>query len=195
MEAASVLGIGGIPIDLISGSHVAGLAAEWRATPLLLFNQAQNIPGLTKIQGFELLYQQRLDFMLDGLGVNINYTNLDSGERVVTGLAEDNYNAILYYENSRFATRLTYNFRGDYIECTVNCGSTSPEAQSRREAGYLDFNTSVNFETWGQKFTVSLEALNVLWDEEEYSFLGYDNRANILNAPGRTILLGIRGQF
>ena len=30
-------------------------------TPILLFNQAQNIPGLTKIQGFELLYQQRLD--------------------------------------------------------------------------------------------------------------------------------------
>ena len=34
-----------------------------------------------------------------------------------------------------------------------------------------------------------------LTDEEEYSFLGYENRANVLNAPGQTILLGLRGQF
>ncbi|MBC8028181.1 MAG: TonB-dependent receptor [Steroidobacteraceae bacterium] len=101
---------------------------------------------------------------------------------------------MVYYETNRLATRLAYNFRGDYIECTVNCGSTSPEAQSRAEAGYLDFNSSVNFETMGQKLTLSLEVLN-LTDEEEYSFLGYENRANILNAPGRTILLGLRGQF
>jgi outer membrane receptor protein involved in Fe transport len=52
----------------------------------------------------------------------------------------------------------------------------------------------VNFETFGQKFTVSLEVLNLL-DEEEYSFLGYENRANVFNAPGRTVLLGLRGQF
>jgi TonB-dependent receptor len=183
----------GIPIEGITDPTLLALLPQGLNT-ILLFNQAQNIPGLTKIKGFELLYQQRLDFLLNGLGVNFNYTLLDSGDRVVTGLAEDNYNAILYYETSRFATRLSYNFRGDYIECTVNCGSTSPEAQSRREAGYLDFNSSVNFETFGQKLTLSLEVLN-LTDEEEYSFLGYENRANILNAPGRTFLLGLRGQF
>jgi len=84
--------------------------------------------------------------------------------------------------------------RGDYIECTLNCGSTSPEAQSRKEAGYLDLNSSVNFETFGQKLTLSLEVLN-LTDEEEFSFLGYENRANVYNAPGRTFILGLRGQF
>jgi TonB-dependent receptor len=183
----------GIPLEGITDPTLIALLPQGLNT-ILLFNQAQNIPGLTKIKGFELLYQQRLDFLLNGLGANINYTRLDSGDRVVTGLAEDNYNAIVYYETPRFATRLSYNFRGDYIECTVNCGSTSPEAQSRRKAGYLDFNSSMNFETFGQKFTVSLEVLN-LTDEEEYSFLGYENRANILNAPGRTIMLGLRGQF
>ena len=34
-----------------------------------------------------------------------------------------------------------------------------------------------------------------LTDEEEYSFLGYENRANTLNKPGRQYILGIRGQF
>jgi iron complex outermembrane receptor protein len=183
----------GIPYEGITDPTLLALLPQGLNT-ILLFNQAQNIPGLTKIQGLELFYQQRLDFLLNGLGVNFNFTRLDSGDRVVTGLAENNYNAIVYYETNRFATRLSYNFRGDYIECPVNCGSTSPEAQSRAEAGYLDFNSSVNFETMGQKLTLSLEVLN-LTDEEEYSFLGYENRANILNAPGRTILLGLRGQF
>lgn len=183
----------GIPLDGITDPTLIALLPQGLDT-MLLFNQAQNIPGLTKIKGIELFYQQRLDFILDGLGVNFNYTNLDSGERTVLGLAEDNYNAIVYYETPRFATRLSYNYRGDYVECTVNCGSTSPESAFRREAGYLDFNSSVNFEAMGQKLTVSLEVLN-LTDEEEYSFLGYENRANIYNAPGRTILLGLRGQF
>ena len=183
----------GIPIEGITDPTILALLPQGYDT-VLLFNQARNIPGITKITGFELFYQQRLDFVLDGLGVNLNYTNLDSGERTVLGLAEDNYNAVVYYEAGRFATRLSYNYRGDYVECTVNCGSTSPESQFRREAGYLDFNSSVNFENWGQKFTLSLEVLN-LTDEEEYSFLGYENRANIYNAPGRTILLGLRGQF
>jgi iron complex outermembrane recepter protein len=183
----------GIPLDSITDPTLRALLPQGLDT-VLLFNQARNIPGITKIKGFELFYQQRLDFLLDGLGVNLNYTNLDSGERVVLGLAEDNYNAQVYYETGRFATRLSYNYRGDYVECTVNCGSTSPESQFRREAGYLDFNSSVNFETWGQKFTLSFEVLNLL-DEEEYSFLGYENRANVYNAPGRTFLLGLRGQF
>ena len=183
----------GIPLDGITDPTILALLPQGLDT-ILLFNQARNIPGITKIKGVELFYQQRLDFLLDGLGVNFNYTNLDSGERVVLGLAEDNYNAIVYYETPRFATRLSYNFRGDYVECTLNCNSTSPEAVFRAEAGYLDFNSSVNFETFGQKLTLSFEVLN-LTDEEEYSFAGYENRAYVYNAPGRTFLLGLRGQF
>jgi TonB-dependent receptor len=183
----------GIPLDGITDPTLLALLPQGLDT-ILLFNQAQNIPGLTKIQGLELFYQQRLDFVLNGLGATFNFTKLDSGDRIVTGLAKNNYNAIVYYETPRFATRFSYNYRGDHTECTVNCGSTSPQAQSRAEAGHLDFNSSVNFEAMSQKFTVSLEVLNLL-DEEEYSFLGYENRANILNRPGRTVLLGIRGQF
>jgi TonB-dependent receptor len=183
----------GIPLDGITDPTILALLPQGLDTPLL-FNQAQNIPGITKIKGIELFYQQRLDFLLEGFGLTFNYTNLDSGDRVVLGLAEDNYNAIVYYETPRFATRLSYNFRGDYVECTLNCNSTSPLAVYRAEAGYLDFNSSVNFETFGQKLTLSFEVLN-LADEEEYSFNGFENRAYVYNAPGRTFLLGLRGQF
>ncbi|MEJ0086841.1 MAG: TonB-dependent receptor [Pseudomonadota bacterium] len=183
----------GIPIEGLDPTLRALVEVQGYDTPLL-FNQAQNIPGITKMQGAELFYQQRLDFLLNGLGVNLNYTYLDSGDRVVLGLAKKNYNAIVYYETPRFATRLSYNVRGDYVECTNNCNSTSPEAASRAEAGYLDFNSSVNFETFGQKLTLSFEVLN-LTDEVEYTFAGYDNRAYVFNAPGRTFILGLRGQF
>jgi outer membrane receptor protein involved in Fe transport len=80
------------------------------------------------------------------------------------------------------------------VECTVNCGSTSPEVGYRREAGYLDLSSSVNFAAFGQDLTLSFEALN-LTDEEEYSFYGYENRANTLNRPGRQYILGLRGSF
>ena len=76
----------------------------------------------------------------------------------------------------------------------MNCGATSPLTGYRREAGYFDLSSSVNFEALGQQLTVSLEALN-LTDEEEYSFYGYENRTNTLNKPGRQYILGVRGQF
>jgi TonB-dependent receptor len=182
-----------IPLDTITDPTILALLPNGLDT-ILLFNVPQNIEATTYLKGVELLYQQRLDFLLDGLGASLNFTRLDSGSQVIVGLAETNYNAIAYYEQDLFAVRLSYNYRDDYVECEVNCGSTSPEVGYRREAGYLDFSSSVNFEALGQQLTLSFEALN-LTDEEEYSFYGYENRTNTLNKPGRQYILGLRGQF
>ena len=62
-----------LPIEGITDPTLLALLPQGYNT-ILLFNQAQNIPGLTKITGYELLYQQRLDFLLNGLGINFNYT-------------------------------------------------------------------------------------------------------------------------
>jgi iron complex outermembrane receptor protein len=183
----------GVPLDTITDPTIIALLPNGLDT-ILLFNTPVNVPWTLYLKGVELLYQQRLDFLLDGLGASLNFTRVDPGSRVILGLAETNYNAIAYYENQRFAVRLSYNYRDDYVECDINCGSTSPEAGYRREAGYLDLSSSVNFEALGQDLTISLEALN-LTDEEEYSFYGYENRINTLNKPGRQFILGIRGQF
>lgn len=183
----------GIPLDTITDPTILALLPNGLDT-ILLFNTPVNIEATTYLKGAELLYQQRLDRLLPGLGVTLNYTRLDSGSQTILGLAETNYNAIAYYEQQRFAVRLSYNYRDDYVECELNCGSTSPETGYRREAGYLDLSSSVNFEALGQDLTLSLEVLN-LTDEEEYSFYGYENRANTLNKPGRQYILGIRGQF
>lgn len=183
----------GVPLDTITDPTIIALLPNGLDT-VLLFNTPVNIEATTYLKGVELLYQQRLDFLLEGLGASVNFTRLDSGRQTIVGLADTNYNAIAYYENPRFAVRLSYNYRDDYVECEVNCGSTSLETGFRREAGYLDLSSSVNFEAMGQELTLSLEALN-LTDEEEYSFYGYENRVNTLNKPGRQYILGIRGQF
>jgi TonB-dependent receptor len=183
----------GVPLDTITDPTILALLPNGLDT-VLLFNTPVNIDETTYLKGAELLYQQRLDMLLEGMGVTLNYTRLDSGDQTILGLAENNYNVGAYYEQERFAVRLSYNHRDDYVECTVNCGSTSPEVGFRREAGYLDLSSSVNFAAFGQDLTLSLEALN-LTNEEEYSFYGYENRANTLNRPGRQYILGLRGQF
>jgi iron complex outermembrane receptor protein len=183
----------GIPLDTITDPTILALLPNGLDT-LLLFNTPVNLEATTYLKGIELLYQQRLDWLLNGLGTTLNYTRLDSGSQIVVGMADDNYNAVVYYEQPRFAVRLSYNNRNNYFECRTSCGSVSPEAGFRRKAGYLDLSSSVNVETLGQELTVSLEALN-LFNEEEYSYYGYENRANTLNKPGRQFILGIRGQF
>jgi TonB-dependent receptor len=182
-----------VPLDTITDPTIIALLPNGLDT-VLLFNTPVNLDSTTYLKGIELLYQQRLDMLLEGLGATINFTRLDSGDEVITGLADYNYNAVVYYEQDRFAVRLSYNFRDNYVECPQNCGSTSPEVGYRKEAGYLDLSSSVNFEALGQQLTLSFEALN-LTDEEEYSFYGYENRTNTLNRPGRQYIIGIRGQF
>ena len=183
----------GIPLDTITDPTIIALLPQGLDT-ILLFNQPVNRPDTYYLNGQELLYQQRLDMLLSGLGVSLNYTHLDSGSHTIVGLAENNYNAVAYYEPGGYALRLSYNYRDDYVECELNCGSTSPEVGYRRAAGYLDFNGSIDVPAFGHTFTISFEALNLL-DEEEYSFYGYENRVNTLNRPGRQYILGIRGSF
>ncbi|GGY63773.1 TonB-dependent receptor [Cellvibrio zantedeschiae] len=182
-----------IPLDTITDPTFKALLPQGLDT-VLLFNTPVNLDSVTYLRGIELLYQQHLDMIMQGLGLSLNYTRLDSGKSVITGLAEDNYNAVVYYETDRYDLRFSYNYRGDYVECNVNCGSTSPEVQYRNSAGYLDFASSLNFSAWDKDMTVTFEILNLL-DEEEYSYNGYENRAASLNRPGRQIMLGLRGKF
>lgn len=182
-----------IPLDTITDPTFKALLPQGLDT-VLLFNTPVNLDAVTYLRGIELLYQQHLDMIIRGLGVSLNYTRLDSGAATIIGLAENNYNAVVYYETDRYDLRFSYNYRGDYVECNINCGSTSPEVQYRNSAGYLDFASSYNFEAWGKDMTVSFELLNLL-DEEEYSYNGYENRAASLNRPGHQLMLGLRGKF
>ncbi len=98
-----------------------------------------NYDGYGKIKGFEIAYQQTLDFLpspLDGLGVNANYTYIDSsglpnaflnggsvpnnstippGNLPLEQLSKHNYNISAFYEKGPLSLRAAYNWRSRFL--------------------------------------------------------------------------------
>ena len=84
------------------------------------------------IKGVEFALQQDLAFLpepLDGFGVILNYTYLDSktafdpgfdaagrGIQDFKGLSDHTANAVLFYEKGAVTARIAYNYRSDYLE-------------------------------------------------------------------------------
>jgi TonB-dependent receptor len=90
--------------------------------------QKVNAEGSYDVQGVELIAVMPfgvLHPMLEGFGLNANYTFLDSSltgssdldvPTPPTGLADNTYNVTLYYENDRFDARFSYNYKDKYVE-------------------------------------------------------------------------------
>ncbi|PVM84483.1 hypothetical protein DDF62_22395 [Caulobacter radicis] len=85
--------------------------------------------GSGRIQGFELNYQQFFDFLpglLDGLGVQANFTYVDSainvagltGTRPAQAISKASYNLAAIYERDPVSIRLSYNRRSRYVDIT-----------------------------------------------------------------------------
>ena len=98
-----------------------------------------NYPGTGKIKGFEIAYQQTFDFLpglLSGLGVNANYSYIESsglpntflntgspvsvstitpGNLPLEGLSKHNVNATIFYEKGPISLRAAYNWRSRFL--------------------------------------------------------------------------------
>ena len=99
-----------------------------------------NFDGTGEIKGFEIAYQQTYDFLpapLDGLGMNANYsyiessglpnTFLNTGEPVdnsvtepsgnlpLEGLSKHNFNVAVFYEKGPIQARAAYNWRSRFL--------------------------------------------------------------------------------
>jgi TonB-dependent receptor len=99
----------------------------------------ENFDGKGKIKGFEVAYQQTYDFLpsfLSGLGVNANYSYIDSsglpntflntgspvnigsippGNLPLEGLSKHNANFTLFYEKGPISIRGAYNWRSRFL--------------------------------------------------------------------------------
>jgi TonB-dependent receptor len=86
------------------------------------------------MKGFELTYQQTFDDLpepFNGLGAQATYTYVDAGELLaptddlarspfaaglpLSGVSEDTFNLVAFYENDTWSARLAYNWRSDYL--------------------------------------------------------------------------------
>lgn len=153
-----------------------------------------------KVKGVEVAYQQvftGLPAPLDGLGMQLNYTWTDSealyrdGASTFTdsleGVAENTYNAVLFYEKGPLAARVSYSWSDEILNAvgTANVATLNSDA-----FGSLDASLSY---TVNDHLSVFVNAIN-LTGEVQRQFVG-DHLFGGYTDYGRTWSLGLRARF
>jgi TonB-dependent receptor len=145
-----------------------------------------------KVQGFEIAYQQFYDFLpapLDGLGVQANYTLVEtkgiknSGLKAddprglgatinfdnlpLEGLSEDTANLTLMYQKHGFEGRFAYNYRSDYLVTASDAVEQLPIFN--KAGGNMDASFSYAL---SDNFKVGLQVTNLLDEQTEtYTYI------------------------
>jgi iron complex outermembrane recepter protein len=153
------------------------------------------------VDGLELGFQYAFDFLpapLNGFGVLANYTyqkdkgftgvnQIDGSALSFPGLSRNSYNFSLYYENSKFDARLSYNWRSRWL---INASGRGNLPEFNDAYGQLDAEAGYNITSHVSLF---LDATNLT-----------DQQLVQENAPGRPIQLetfgkryfaGVRAKF
>jgi len=152
------------------------------------------------IKGAEFSFQytfDRLPAPWDGLGVQVNYTAVDSqqtfdpaiatGQFAVVGLS-DSGNLVLFYEKERFGIRAAYNWRDEYL-AAVRGAQGEPTTVN----AYDQLDLSANFKI-NDAISIFADVTN-LTGEKESAWSRYKNRVQWVADNGRTMTLGIRGSW
>ncbi|MYD42564.1 MAG: TonB-dependent receptor [Gammaproteobacteria bacterium] len=159
--------------------------------------------GESSLTGMEFAFQRTFaDLMpapLDGLGVIANWTYINSGSDFrnektnaaygIPGLSENTVNFTLFYEKERFAARLSYNSRDEFLDAIAD-GQGHPYFVD----GYSQLDASFGFNLT-DNIAFSLEAIN-LGDENVYYYniLGSGTEKHFSSAinAGRRYQFGVR---
>jgi len=153
------------------------------------------------IKGAELAGQYAFDNihpLLQGWGVTANYTyvdaeaNRDTSEGPVScgypGLSRQSYNASLFFENSRFQARASYNWRNHF---SIDCGGGSTLPRNRAAYGQTDASLRYNLTP---TLSLYLDAIN-LTNAKVHEYANNDSQFLTLENDGRRVNLGLRMQF
>ncbi|MCE4553931.1 TonB-dependent receptor [Pelomonas cellulosilytica] len=152
-----------------------------------------------KIKGLELAGQYAFDSvssLLQGFGVAANFTYVDANATReggapscgYPGLSKQSYNGSVFYENSRFQARLSYNWRNHF---SVDCGGGSTLPRTRAAYGQADASVRYNVTP-----TVSLyaDAIN-LNNERMHEYANNESQFLTLEDVGRRFNVGVRVAF
>lgn len=154
-----------------------------------------------KIKGIELAGQYAFDSVtpwLRGFGATANYTYVDAtASREADsatpncgypGLSPQSYNASLFYENSNFQARVSYNWRNHF---SVDCGGGSTQPRNRAAYGQTDASLRYNLTP-----TLSLyaDAIN-LTNARTHEYALNESQFLTLEDVGRRVNIGLRASF
>jgi TonB-dependent receptor len=163
-----------------------------------------NFPGTLKLQGYEVIWSQPLNFWLDGLGFTANYTRitLDASEapdataayNARTGVAPHTANGTVYYEHRGTTLRLSYTWNDQQVVGGLNQQNIPVAGLFSDARGVLDFSASYEFANLPTSPTLTLNVQNAL-SESQRSTFWQDSAAFTFYEPGYAVVLGIRGTF
>lgn len=155
--------------------------------------QTQINTGAVDLSGFELIWVQPLDFLLEGLGFNAsaNKINQISDEGTfITGVS-DSRSFTAYYENQSFQTRLTI-YRQDGADIGNIWGTTPYMSNTRTQvdlsASYIlpmmsEYNLTLTFDG----YNLTNEPISRWLEDQSQTFRAY--------FPGTTYTVGLHASF
>ncbi|PZU00999.1 MAG: TonB-dependent receptor [Brevundimonas sp.] len=161
--------------------------------------QPINEPGSYDVSGVELVAVVPFGQFyapLEGFGINANYTVLDSSLTGTSklgiptppiGLADNTYNVTLFYENTRFQARASYNFKDKYVE------AIGYEMYPIWREGYGQVDLSASYRVT-DAIQINLEGINVT-DEATKGYTMDPSFPTMYELSGRRINLGLRMEF
>jgi iron complex outermembrane recepter protein len=173
-------------------ANTDGVYVDYNGVPYEL-KQKINGEG-TRLVGAEFLYQTPFTFLpspFDGLGINFNYTYVDSTKGKTSGgrsyelndLSTHTTNLTLYYEKNGFDARFAYNYRSE--------SQSNSNGIYRAPYGQLDFSAGLQL---SKAIKLTLKMINVT-NEYAYGYYASDKYNNSLIDYGRRIGLGLRFRF
>ena len=190
----------GLPVSLLDNTG-AGPNDDFAVTNVV------NTKG-GPLKGFELNYQQPLDFLPEafrGFGILANYTYVDSSidyiidpnpptYRVVNApllnLSKNAANATLYYERGKVQARISVNYRDKYL--TAVPGRYNQDVQGNLATTFLDGSASYKIT---DQLSVSVDGLN-LTNEKDISYIdSTTQRFENYRVGGRQFYVGARYTF
>lgn len=187
----------GIPLSALSSTQLAtGIGAN---TPITV-TQPVNISN-AYIKGEELIWVQPLDFLVQGVGVTANYTNISSssfsqGQSLgpLPGIPKYTYNVGAYYENHNISLHVTYVYAAAYVAAIAPQNNVNvPLIQDAR--GQLDFSGTYTLpKLFGAESQITFGATN-LTNQPIRTIFGYENAPYQVFFPGASYYLGLRTKF
>lgn len=143
--------------------------------------------GGGEIKGVELGLLQPLG---GGFGVQVNYTysdaDADDPGLEIPGNSEHSGNIVGFYENSRFALRLAYNYRSEFFDTFDRSTRLNQEELESLDAS-LAYNLTRNL-------ILTLDGVN-LTDEEVRQFASDEFRPRSVLDNGRYFFAGVRFRY
>ncbi|WP_421419264.1 TonB-dependent receptor [Pseudoalteromonas lipolytica] len=161
--------------------------------------QKVNAEGSYDVSGIEFIAQipfARFHPMLQGFGINANYTTLDNSLTGASdlaiptppeGLADETYNITFYYENDSFDARISYNYKDKYVEYIER--DMYPVYRDAYGQTDISFGYQIN-----DTIKVTLEGINIT-DEETTGYTIAPVFPTMYEFSGRRFSLGLRGSF